>query len=79
MGYELNTGNQYFITFTLNNSDKNNQHKIALQTETARRKMYSIDYKLAEESNFLDNISAVTFDPGKQNTVDMAATRGSGW
>lgn len=41
--------------------------------------MYSIDYKLAEESNFLDNISAVTFDPGKQNTVDMAATRGSGW
>lgn len=43
----------------------------------ARRKMCSIDYKLAEESNFLDNILARTFDLGKQYSVDMAAARGS--
>lgn len=45
----------------------------------ARRKMCSIDYKLAEESNFLDDISAATFDLGKQSSTDMAATRGGLW
>lgn len=41
--------------------------------------MCSIDYKLAEESNFLDDISGATFDLGKQSSTDMAAPRGGLW
>lgn len=59
MGYEMNRRYQYFVPFVSNYSDKNNQHKIKLKTnEMAPSKTCSIDYKLAEESNFLDNMSA---------------------
>ena len=60
------------------NSDKSNAHRIKLRTTgKAQRTTCSIEYKLAEESNFLDNVSVATSNLGTRSTVDMAATRGA--